>query len=280
MQLSKPEIIRNNLGNLDQSVVFVDSHCHLDRLDLAAYDGDLTTALQAAVAMDVRHFLCPSIDFDNFPKILEIAHQHRNVTVSVGLHPTENINYITTVDEICHLANNSLVVGIGETGLDYYHTTDNNERLAQQQRFTTHILAAKELHKPLIIHSRDASSDTLRILRENQAESIGGVFHCFTGDWETASQAINLNFYIAFSGIITFKNAENLRQVAHQVPLSRILLETDAPFLAPSPYRGKTNEPSYLPFIAQTMANLHEISYQELASITTKNFFTLFRSCL
>jgi TatD DNase family protein len=258
--------------------MLVDSHCHLDCLDLAKYNGDLMAALRAAAALDVGYILCAGIDLENSRRIVQLAQQYKNIVVSVGLHPTEHIDYVVHEDEVCALATDPLVVGIGETGLDYYHITDEQARAVQQQRFVTHIRAAQRLRKPLIIHSRDAAADILRILQQEQAAQVGGVFHCFAGDWEVAQQALAMNFYISFSGIITFKNAEPLRAVARQVPLDRILLETDAPFLAPMPYRGKPNEPAYLRCVAESMAALRGITYQELAAITTENFFRLFKS--
>lgn len=253
--------------------MLIDSHCHLDRLDLTKYQGDLHLALAKAAELDVQYFLCPGIDLENFPNILKIAQEHKNIVVGVGLHPSENLQYDLPVDELCRLADNPLVVAIGETGLDYYYAADESARARQRQRFIVHVRAAREVQKPLIIHSRSAAVDIINILQAEQAQAIGGVLHCFTEDWQMAMQSMELGFYIGFSGIITFKNADSIRQVVKQVPLDKMLLETDAPYLAPVPYRGKPNEPAYLRNTAEAMANLRGISYDELAAKTTANFF-------
>jgi TatD DNase family protein len=254
--------------------MLVDSHCHLDRLDLDPYDGDLQKALDNAKAHDVTHMLCVCITLENFNDIIAICQQYDNVMATVGLHPNEPCESEPSTEELIHLANNSLVLGIGETGLDYYRNTVAIDQ--QRERFCRHIRAAKQVRKPLIIHTRQASEDTLRILKEEVAEEVRGVMHCFTETWEVAKQAMDLGFYISFSGIVTFQNAKELQEVARKVPLERMLIETDSPYLAPVPFRGKPNEPAYVRYVAEYIAKLKNVTYQEVASITTQNFFELF----
>lgn len=256
--------------------MLIDSHCHLDRLDLTKYNGDLDAALLAAKNAGVEYFLCPGVVLEDFPNILQIAKKHPNIVVSVGLHPSEDLAHELKVEELCNLADDSLVVGVGETGLDYFYAENEEQREFQRQRFITHIHAAKELKKPLIVHSRSAASDLLQILKREKAEQVGGVLHCFTEDWETAQVAIELNFYIAFSGIVTFKNALALQQIAKQVPLERLLLETDSPYLAPVPMRGKPNEPAFLRYTAEFISKLRDIDCDTIAEETSHNFFRLF----
>ncbi|MBS0358646.1 MAG: TatD family hydrolase [Proteobacteria bacterium] len=254
--------------------MIVDSHCHLDQLDLTPYGGDIKLALEAAKKNDVGHFLCVSIDLDTFPKILEIANQFDQVNVSVGLHPNEKVDIEPTQEQLVALAQNKKVIAIGETGLDYYRSEGDLEW--QRNRFRCHIRAAKESKKPLIIHTRMASEDTLNVMREEKAHEIGGVMHCFTESLEVAERSMEMNFYISFSGIVTFQNAKELREVAKKVPLERMLIETDSPYLAPMPFRGKPNEPAYVKYVAECIAELRGISYQEVAEKTTENFFRLF----
>lgn len=258
--------------------MLTDSHCHLDLLDLAKYHGDLDAALAAACALDVQYFLCAGINLAQTDALLQLARAHANVVISIGMHPTEGEGIEVSVDDVCRWADDSLVVAIGETGLDYYHVADEHARELQRRKFATHIRAAQVLRKPLIIHTRDATADTMRIMRAESASAAGGVMHCFSGDIAAAQQYLEMGFYISFSGVITFKNAAALREVAQQIPLDKMLLETDAPFLAPVPHRGKSNEPAYLRYVAECMAQLRGISYQELADATTANFFRLFGS--
>ena len=252
----------------------VDSHCHLDRLDLSQHQGDLQQALAAAQANDVKHFLCVCIDLDHFQDVMTIAEQFEQVHASVGVHPTEQSQNEVSVSQLTRLANHPKVVAIGETGLDYYRCEQDNTW--QQARFRVHIQAAKASNKPLIIHSRQARADTIAILQEENAQEVRGVMHCFTETWEMAEQAMALGFYISFSGIITFKNARELQALAKQVPLERMLIETDSPYLAPVPYRGKSNEPAYVRYVAEQIAALRDISYEKVAEQTTKNYFDLF----
>jgi TatD DNase family protein len=250
----------------------VDSHCHLNFEPLST---DLDNVLKRAREHGVGHMLCVSVTFEKFPEVRNLAHRHAHVFASVGVHPNEREGHDPSTDELIALANDDRVVAIGETGLDYYRTDKGMEW--QQERFRRHIRAARECGKPLIIHMRDAAEDTIRIIKEEDADRVGGVMHCFTGTWNTAKQAMRLNFYISFSGIVTFKNAGDLREVAKQVPEDRLLVETDAPYLAPMPYRGKTNEPAFVRYVAEGLAAMRKISMNRLSEETTKNFFTLFR---
>lgn len=260
-------------ANLPKSAL-VDSHCHLDRLDLTAYDGQLSLALQAANALGVKHFLCVAVDRHNSQTTVQLANQFDNVSASVGIHPTEEDPLPLTVKDLLLWAMPKKVVALGETGLDYYHCEGDQEW--QRERFRMHIRAAREIGKPLIIHAREAQEDTIRIMREEKAFEAGGVMHCFTETYEMAMQAMEMNFCISFSGIITFRNALTLQDVAKKVPLEKMLIETDAPYLAPMPYRGKPNEPAYVYYVAEKLAQLKEVSLDAVAQQTTDNFFRLF----
>ncbi len=253
----------------------VDSHCHLDRVDLSAYGNSFDAMLAAANAEGVEHMLCVSIDLESYPAMLELVDDHPGISVSVGVHPNDHDRREPTVEELIELAAHPRNVAIGETGLDYFRS-DRESCDWQRERFRTHIRAANACGKPLIIHTRDAREDTIAILREEEAEQAGGVMHCFTETWEMAQQAMELGFYISFSGIVTFKNAEELRDVAMKVPIERMLIETDSPYLAPTPYRGKPNEPKYVSRVAETIAELRGIQADELARITRDNFYNLF----
>jgi len=258
-----------------EAIMFlVDSHCHLDMLDLAPYQGDLTALLQHAHENGVQHILNVSVTMAEFPTVLKIAEAYPFVSASVGLHPNEQ-NEDVTLAQLLEYGKHPKVIAIGETGLDYFRTTGDTEW--QRDRFRTHILAAKSLQKPLIIHTRDAKEDTLRLMQEENAQAVCGVMHCFTEDWETAKRALDLGFYISFSGIVTFKNANTIQEVAKQVPLERMLVETDAPYLAPNPYRGKSNVPAYVRHTAEYIAALRGMSLEEIAEQTTSNFYTLFK---
>ena len=252
--------------------MFVDSHCHLDLIENTTPEQLLTAAKQN----QVNHCLCVAIDLEHFPTLCALAERTDNVFISVGVHPNvEHSEDEPDVRTLVNLAAHPKVVAIGETGLDYYRSAGN---LAwQHERFCTHIEAAKQTGKPLIIHTREAAADTIRLLREENAGEVGGVMHCFVEDWETAEQALNLGFYISFSGIVTFKNATALQTVAQRVPLDRLLIETDAPYLAPVPYRGKTNQPAYVKHVAEFLAKLRGESVDTVATATTANFFHLFK---
>lgn len=250
----------------------VDSHCHLNFEPLNA---GLDAVLQRARDNGVGNMLCVSVTLETFPEVRSQAHDHAHVFASVGVHPNETEGHEPSVSELVGLADDKRVVAIGETGLDYYRS--HGEMTWQQERFRRHIRAAKQSGKPLIIHTRDAAVDTLRVMREEGAADIGGVMHCFTESWEVARAALDLNFYISFSGIITFRNAVVLREVAKQVPEDRLLIETDAPYLAPVPHRGKTNEPAYVRYVADCLANIRQTPLESIADITTRNFFALFK---
>lgn len=258
--------------------MFVDSHCHLDRVDLRPYDGDFGHLMAATAEAGVSHMLCVSINLGQYPAMRSLVGPYPSVTVSVGVHPNEGGEGAAvaepSVEGLVALADDPRNVAIGETGLDYYYGQGDLER--QRVRFRTHIAAARACRKPLIIHSRDAPADTIRILREEHAEEVGGVLHCFTETWEMASQGLDLGFYVSFSGIVTFKNAGALREVARQVPLDRLLIETDSPYLAPVPYRGKPNEPRLVRHVASCIAELRGIPLDELAAVTSANYFRLF----
>jgi TatD DNase family protein len=219
--------------------------------------------------------LCVSVTLETFPEVRALAHNHANLFASVGVHPNEREGREPSVEDLTGLADDARVVAIGETGLDYYRS--QGDMAWQQERFRRHIRAAKISGKPLIIHTREAAADTLRIMREEEAQDIGGVMHCFTENWEVARAALDLNFHISFSGIVTFRNAEALREVAKQVPQDRLLVETDAPYLAPVPFRGKTNEPAFVKHVVECLATLRATRFEDIAVHTTRNFFGLFR---
>jgi TatD DNase family protein len=254
----------------------VDSHCHLDQLDLKTHADSLANALTQAKNQGVGHMLCVCITLENFPDVLQIAKSYPNISASVGLHPNEqDVPLEPTAEDLIALAQDEKIVAIGETGLDYFRSTGDVEW--QRERFRQHIRAAKNLKKPLIIHTRQAKDDTLKVMREENAAEASGVMHCFTEDWATASAAMDLNFYISISGIVTFKSAVEIQDVAKRVPLDRLLIETDSPYLAPNPHRGKSNEPAYVRYIAEYIAELRGISVAALAEATTENFFRLFK---
>jgi len=254
--------------------MLVDSHCHLDQLDLTPYENNLSAALEFAIEQGVEYFLCVCITLNDFPRMMELIEPYENVSATVGLHPNEIVSVEPTTEELIVLAQNEKIVGIGETGLDYFRSTGDIEW--QQERFRRHIRAAKETGKPLIIHSRQAKEDTIRILQEENAASVGGVLHCFTEDMAMAIDAMNLNFYISFSGIVTFNSAKEVQRVATEMPLDRMLIETDSPYLAPVPHRGKTNQPAYVRYVAEHIAKLRGIEFDVVAEQTTANFFKLF----
>lgn len=251
----------------------VDSHCHLDFEPLR---NDIKGVLERARAAGVAHMLCVGVNLEDFPGILQISRRHPQVFASVGVHPNEQGGREPEVAELASLAGDPRVVAIGETGLDYYRTAA--QASWQQERFRRHIRAARDCDKPLIVHMRDAEADTVRILREEGAQAVGGVMHCFTGSWSTAAAAMDLGFYISFSGIVTFQNAAALREVARQVPGERLLIETDSPYLAPVPRRGKPNEPAFVLHVAEQLAVLRGQALEALAEGTSGNFFKLFRS--
>jgi TatD DNase family protein len=255
--------------------MLVDSHCHLDRVDLAPYDGDFARLVEATRSAGVGHQLCVAIDLVAYPAMLALVEPFADISVSVGVHPNEDAGPEPDVDELVRLATHCKNVAIGETGLDYFHGAED-QRERQRERFRRQVAAARAAGKPLIIHSRDARADTLRILQDEGARDVGGVMHCFTEDWDTARRAMDMGFSISFSGIVTFKNAAELREVARRVPDDRLLLETDSPYLAPVPHRGKPNEPKRVRHVAELLADLRGVAVEALAASTTENFFRVF----
>ena len=253
--------------------MFVDSHCHLDRLELEKLGLNLDQVITAAQAKQVQHMLCVCVSLAEFEQMSALVAQYPMVSVSCGEHP---LHQHDQVDAALLLQKCSLehVVAVGETGLDYFYSPDS--KLSQQAAFVSHIQVANKVNKPLIIHTRDAREDTLALMRSHNAEQAGGVLHCFTENWEMAKAALDLGFYISISGIMTFRNATELRDVVKQLPLDRLLIETDSPYLAPVPFRGKTNQPAYVKAVAEAIAELRGISVAQLAEQTTTNFYTLF----
>lgn len=254
--------------------MFVDSHCHLNLVDLSPYDGNLSKLLEEAREQKVTHFLCVSVDVQEHAQLSQIAATYTDVTISVGLHPNHEPEYTLDPQLLHRQAQDPKVVAIGETGLDYFRSQGDLQW--QKQRFIDHIDVAKTCHKPLIIHSRAAKNDTLDILRANNADEVGGVLHCFTEDWEMAKQAMDLNFLISFSGIVSFKNATTLHEVAKKIPIDKMLIETDCPYLAPVPHRGKSNVPAYVPFVAKAIGELRDEPIEHIGEQTSQNFFRVF----
>jgi len=252
--------------------MLVDSHCHLNFPELAS---NIDAVRSAMLENQVGHALLISVTLEKFPEVLELAERFPNFYATVGVHPDYEDEPPFDVDTLVVLAKHPKVIGIGETGLDYFRLTGDLEW--QRERFRTHIRAAIQSNLPLIIHTRSAAEDTLRIMREEQANKVGGVMHCFTESYDVAMQAIELGFYISFSGIVTFKNAEALKAVAQKVPLDRILVETDSPYLAPIPFRGKVNQPAYVKHVAEEIARLREVSLDVITEASTRNFFSLFK---
>lgn len=252
--------------------MLVDSHCHLN---FPEFTENILAVRQLMYQSEVGHALCVSVTLDKFPEVLALAEQYDNFYASVGVHPDYEDIEEPSIETLVALANHPKIVAIGETGLDYFRLTGDLEW--QRMRFRTHIRAAINVGKPLIIHTRSAAEDTLRIMKEEGAYQVGGVMHCFTETLDVALAAIDMGFYISFSGIVTFKNALQLKEVAQAIPLEKMLVETDSPYLAPAPYRGKTNQPAYVKYVAQEIANLRGISLNEVMQATTENFFTLFK---
>lgn len=254
--------------------MFIDSHCHLDRLKLEPYAGDITQAISAAHQAGVDKMLCVAIDLEHIESVLTIAENHTNVYASVGVHPTSDDVEEPSLEQLITLSQRNKVIAIGETGLDYYYGKESQQQ--QLARFKTHLAASCETRKPVIVHTRDAKEDTLALIKSHSDPDVGGVLHCFTEDWDMAQQAIEMNFYISLSGIVTFKNAIELQEVTRKLPLDRLLIETDSPYLAPAPYRGKSNEPKYVPEVAKFIADLKGVSVEAVAQASTDNFYRLF----
>ena len=252
--------------------MLVDSHCHINFPELSK---DLSGLLNNARLNGVGHMLCVSVNLEDFPQVKALADEHNNIFASVGVHPCYEDVREPTVDELIDLGSDDTIVAIGETGLDYFRV-DDQDMTWQHKRFVNHITAAKAVDKPLIIHTRSATDDTMRMLKEEGADSCKGVMHCFAENWEVAKKALDLGFYISFSGIVTFKSATDVQEVARKCPIDRILVETDAPYLAPVPLRGKLNEPANVRHTAQFVADLKGVSLESLGETTTQNFFSLF----
>jgi TatD DNase family protein len=256
--------------------MFIDSHCHLDFPELLAQGEDIYALMREN---QVTHAMTISTTLKTFPDVLRVAESHDNVWCSAGVHPDEQIDdHEPTVDELLRLADHPKVIAIGETGLDYYRLPEPLDW--QRERFRTHIRAARTCKKPLVIHTRNASADTLRLMREESAHESSGVMHCFTESQDVADAAIEMGFYISLSGIVTFKSAKDLQAVAKSIPLDRMLIETDSPYLAPTPHRGKMNQPGYVRHVAEFIAQLRGISVEEVARATTENFYRLFKFAL
>ncbi len=252
--------------------MFVDSHCHLDFPELAS---ELPAVLDAMREHQVTHALCIGVDLPAWPQVVAIAQAHANLYATVGVHPDYTDTPEPSVADLVAMAATSKVMAIGETGLDYFRLEGDLEW--QRERFRRHIRAARETGKPLVIHTRSAADDTIAIMREERASEAGGVMHCFTETWDVAQRALDLGFHISFSGIVTFKNAHALKDVAQRVPLDRMLVETDSPYLAPMPYRGKRNQPAWVAYVAAEVARLRGVPVAAIAAATSANFFNLFK---
>jgi TatD DNase family protein len=255
--------------------MLVDSHCHLDFPD---FSGRLPQVIESMKDSGITAAVCIGVSMESMQTVLSLAEKHACLYASVGVHPEHQDCIEPSLDQLISLAQHPKVIGIGETGLDYYWHKDCPEW--QRDRFRVHIRAARQCGKPLIVHTRDAAEDTLRLMREEGAGETGGVMHCFTETMEVAASALDLGFYISFSGIVTFKNAKSIKEVAKSIPLDRILIETDAPYLAPVPYRGKTNEPAYVRYVAEEIARLRNLPIEDVAQATTENFCRLFKVTL
>jgi TatD DNase family protein len=253
--------------------VFIDSHCHLDFPDFA---NRIDEVLDRMRENRVDGALCISVTMPEFPGVLALAERYQQLWATVGVHPDYPDSDEPDVASLVELARHPKILAIGETGLDYYRLEGDLEW--QRERFRVHIRAARACGKPLVVHTRAASEDTIRIMREEGADAVGGVMHCFTEGWETARAAMDLGFHISFSGIVTFKNAQALRDVAVKVPDERLLIETDSPYLAPVPFRGKTNEPAFVRYVGEKLAEIRGSGVAHIAERTTENFHNLFKA--
>jgi TatD DNase family protein len=256
--------------------VLVDSHCHLDCIDLSEFDNSFDELVKQTLDSGVEHMLCVSINLDKYPAMLEKVRPYQNISVSAGMHPMADESDTFTREYLSRLAEDRKVVAIGETGLDYYYHKGDPEW--QQERFRAHIQVANEVDKPVIIHTRDAGDDTLKILQQENAEHCGGVIHCFTETQAFAESAMDLGFMISISGIVTFRNADALRAIARTIPDEYLLIETDSPYLAPMPHRGKQNQPLYVRHVAETLAEIRQTTVEHIAEISRANFFRLFKT--
>ncbi len=252
--------------------MFVDSHCHIDFPDFADRLPDIFGQMRANL---VTHALCVSVNLEDFPRVLAVAENYENAYATVGVHPDHDVRAPVDPVHLAELALHPKVVAIGETGLDYYRSSGDMEW--QRDRFRAHIRAARATSKPLVIHTREAVADTLRLMDEENAGEAGGVMHCFTESLEVAQACVSMGFFISFSGIVTFKNALSIKEVAKMVPLDRLLIETDSPYLAPLPHRGKINQPAWVRHVAEEIARLRNVPVETIAKVTSDNFFKLFR---
>ncbi len=255
----------------------IDSHCHLQSIDLKDFDGNMNQVLNLADEAGIKKMLCVCIDFSDIDILRKLADLHPQLYISAGLHPNSDADLEPDIDYLEKMASHPSCIAMGETGLDYYRSENDGSNTKQREWFRTHIRVSEKLQKPLIIHTRAAAKDTIEIMREEHAEKAGGVIHCFTETWEMAKKALDLGFYISFSGIVTFKNAESLREVVKKVPIEKLLIETDAPYLAPVPYRGKQNHPALVRYVAECVADLKQIHLEEVAEYTTENFYKCFK---
>ena len=253
--------------------MFVDSHCHLDRLEFDKLQMTLEQVVAHAQQQQIQHMLCVCVSLSEFAQMAQMVEPFPMVSISCGEHPLHQHDRVDP-EQLFTLCNLPKVVAVGETGLDYYYSPES--KLSQQEAFVSHIEVANKVNKPLIIHTRDARQDTLALMRSHHAEKCGGVLHCFTESWDMAKSALDMGFYISISGIMTFRNADELRDVVRKLPLDRLLIETDAPYLSPVPYRGKTNQPAYVAAVAKAIADVKGIAVETLAQTTTDNFFNLF----
>lgn len=254
--------------------MLIDSHCHLDRLKLDVYGGDLDKAIAAAHDRGVQQMLCIGISLANIRQVVDIAQRYPSVVASVGIHPCDVTAGTASVEQLLDWAKEDKVVAFGESGLDYHYETDS--KALQQESFIMHLQAGAKAGLPVVVHTREAKADTLALIREHASREFSGVLHCFTEDWEMAREALDLNYYISISGIVTFKNAEQIRDVVRKMPIDRLLVETDSPYLAPVPYRGKPNEPKNVREVAEFVADVKGLPFEELAQHTTENFYRLF----
>jgi len=256
--------------------MFIDSHCHLDRIDLKDFDNNFSELMDTIHQAQVERLLCVSISLDEYPAMKSLVQDRDNIDISVGVHPCDTKDDTVKLQQLVELGSDTKVVAIGETGLDYYYSKDTREQ--QISSFQVHLQAANELNKPVIIHTRDAQEDTLSLLKEGDVESCGGVLHCFTESWDMARQALDMGMYISFSGIVTFRNADALREVARKVPDDRFLIETDSPYLAPVPHRGKQNHPGWVGHVAECLADVRGNKLESIAELSKINYLRLFAS--
>ncbi|TDO99985.1 TatD family hydrolase [Marinomonas balearica] len=259
--------------------MLIDTHCHLDKLDLTPYDGEVRGALVAAAKNDVKQVLTISVDLESFDTVNEFT-QIQGVFSSCGVHPLHTEGLLSVPDKLIELASQDKVVAIGETGLDYFYDKDQENHAKQQRSFVAHLESASFLGLPVIVHTRDAKEDTIELIREYGDPNFGGVLHCFTESYDMAVRAMEENYLISISGIVTFKNAEALRETVKRLPLDRLLVETDSPYLAPIPHRGQKNQPKYVKDVAQFVADIKGIRYEELLEITAQNFHDKFKKVI